>query len=99
MALPTEGVMPGQWVGLLVARFLCFSSVALYGLSFLLPTFDIVVGGEASTSYGYDAFLVGLLSPLNSFLFGLDVFVPWLANPMLWLGLAAFARGRSRAAC
>jgi hypothetical protein len=70
-----------------------------YASSFFLPTFAIVVDGKRSVSCGYDAFLIGTLSPLASpFFGGYRVFVPWLANPMLWVGVALFTIGRPRGA-
>jgi hypothetical protein len=72
--------------------FLLSLLLLLYALSFFLPTFDIVIEGKRSTSYGYEAFLIGLTSP---FLYGgLRLFAPWLANLVVWSGLIGFVRGR-----
>jgi hypothetical protein len=83
-----------------VAVLLFSSSLAVYSISFFLPTFEIVVKGTPSVSYGYEAFAIGLLSPLLSPLFGgLRVFAPWLANPLFWFGAVSFVTSRCRRAC
>jgi hypothetical protein len=80
-----------------LANLFCLLSVNVYVLSFFLPTFAIVVDGEQSISYGCHAFFIGFFSPFASpFFGGLRVFVPWLANPVFWVGVWLFARGRSR---
>jgi len=76
------------------ANSLCLVALLLYALSFFLPTFDIVVEGKRSTSCGYDAFVIGLMSPFASPVFGgLRAFAPWLANPLLWTGALLFGEG------
>src|SRR5947209_19777298 len=80
------------------ANVLCVLSLLLYALSFFLPTFYVFKGGR-SASYGYEAFMIGLMSSFASPYFGgVRVFAPWLANPLLWIGVIGFVRGHFRRA-
>jgi hypothetical protein len=72
-------------------------SLALYVLSFLLPAFKIVVDGRSEISYGYEAFVVSILYSFSPD--GFTAFVPWVANPMLWVGSILFMRTRFASAC
>jgi hypothetical protein len=83
-------------------------AVGLYGVSFLVPT--VPLGNSGSFSLGIQLFVIsfiifvaGLINPgtwgserdATAFLlFGL----PWLANPLLWWCLVAWADGRRRTA-
>jgi hypothetical protein len=76
------------------ARALCLLAVAMYALSFFLPTF-----ADHERHYGYEAFFVAFASIFNPFLEQLRLyFITWLANPTLWFGLERFATGRCRMA-
>jgi hypothetical protein len=84
----------------LAALFVFSLSVAIYAISFFLPTFEIVVDGKPSFSYGYEAFSIGFLSPfLSPFCGGLRTFLPWLANPLYWFGVVGFVTHQYRRAC
>jgi len=83
----------------LVGTYLCCLSVVVYGLSLLLPAFQIAVEGTPSNGFGYEAVVLGLLSPCFPFHDGkLRLFGAWLANPILWVGLFNVAIGRHKTA-
>ena len=83
-------------------------AVGLYGVSFLVPTVPLWNSGSFSLgihlfAISFIIFVAGLINPgiwgserdATSFLlFGL----PWLANPLLWWCLVAWADGRRRTA-
>lgn len=73
--------------------FFCLS-IMIYAVSFFLPTFEIIVEGNSDVSYGYVAFAIGFIAPLNSDFLGSRVFISWLANPLLWTGATVFALRR-----
>lgn len=73
---------------------------ALYVASLLLPTVD-AVWGSSGASPGYVAFAEGwgCIFTRDPWEFGRVVMViAWLANPAVWLALAAIAAGRWRMA-
>lgn len=76
----------------LCGKILFCLSMTVYAISFLLPTFKIIVSENISVSYGYDVFVIGFVAPLATPIFGdMKVFIPWLANPLLWVGARLFA--------
>jgi hypothetical protein len=75
---------------------LYFAALASYAVSFLLPTFLIVVEGKGDAEYGFTAFMVAFLAAWEDMYGGPFVFLVWLANPAFWTGAVLFARGRSR---
>ena len=85
--------------GYLVAVFVCSLSMTIYAASFFLPTFEIGVDGKRSISYGYEAFAISFLSPLQPLFGGLRAFIPWLANPLFWFEFVGFVTHRYRRAC
>src|SRR5205807_10180648 len=68
---------------------------ATYVSSFFLPAFAIGIEGKREVHSGAEAFGVASLALLNPYFGGLRGFVPWLANPFLWVGLVRFALGRA----
>jgi hypothetical protein len=83
---------------LLLANIIGFLSVGTYTLSFFLPTFAIRIGEKCTVHLGYEAFEVGLVSPLNFYFGGFGMFIIWLANPVLWYAFYRFAVSRDIAA-
>ena len=82
----------------LAATALYLSSLAVYAVSFLLPTFEIVVEGRGEREYGFAAFEVSFLAFAQEMFAGPTAFVLWLANPAFWAGAVLFVRGRHGAA-
>lgn len=89
-----------EWIAKLAAPNWCASallglSLILYGISFWLPTFQIVTEGHVSESCGYEAFCWGLVSLFVSpYVGGARLFTTWLANVFYFTGLWFAARRR-----
>ena len=79
-------------------RSLCLLAMACYASSFLMPTFEIVVGGKGDTDYGYTAFVVALMAANHDLFGGPPVFLVWLANPAFWAAVVLFFLDRTRSA-
>ena len=74
---------------------LYLAALAAYAASFALPAFNIVVDGQAESSYGFAAFMVAFFALWDAPYFGgVEAFLLWLANPAFWAGAILFARGR-----
>jgi hypothetical protein len=75
-------------------------SMLLYIVSFFLPAFAIGIEGKRSIDFGYSAFVIGGCSLFAGPYFGeARSFLPWLANPILWLAVVYFVMGRPKQAC
>jgi len=83
----------------LIARTVFWLSLLFYVCSFALPAFDIVIDQQPSSSFGYQAFLIGIMAPFSSpYYGGPRAFASWLANPLFWWGTFQSARYRCRQA-